>query len=149
MRRNSLCLTLALPLALIAASTTASLAHDGVKDPKVKERMQIMKQIKAATGVLGSMAKHPASHDADEARAARSDLIRLSKKVAPSFTTRAMDPKSEARPAIWDNWDDFAARALALTAAAEALDPTSPQGVATGMAGIGGACGGCHKPYRD
>ena len=147
MPRHSLCLTLALPLALIAA--TASLAHDGVKDPKVKERMQIMNQIKAATGVLGSMAKHPASHDADDARAARSDLIRLSKKVAPSFTTRAMDPKSEARPAIWDNWDDFAARALALTTAAEALDPTSPQGVAAGMAGIGGACGGCHKPYRD
>lgn len=137
------------PLTLILClAATGALAHDKVKDPQVKARMALMEEIKQATGVLGNMAKQPATYDQAAASAARDSLISLSARIAPAFEPRATDPVSEANPAIWDNWDDFTTLADDLTRAAKALDPTSAEGVSTGMRGIGGACGGCHQPYR-
>ncbi|WP_407494413.1 c-type cytochrome [Pseudooceanicola sp. MF1-13] len=136
---------LAFALAIIG---TGAIAHANVKDPQVKARMQLMEQIKDATGVLGNMAKQPSTYNQATAAAAKADLIAASTKVTAAFQTPATDPASEASPKIWENWADFTAKANGLTSAAQALDASSAQGVAAGMAGIGGACGACHKPYR-
>ncbi|WP_375174407.1 c-type cytochrome [Pseudooceanicola sp.] len=136
---------LTLILCLIA---TGAIAHDKAKDPSVKARMQMMKEIKQATGVLGNMAKQPATYSKTEAEAARAALVSLSGKIPAAFQDQATDPASEASPKVWQNWADFTAKATALKSAAQALDAGSASGVATGMRQIGGACGACHKPYR-
>lgn len=133
---------------IFALCATAAVAHAGVKDPIVKARMDLMGQIKDATGVLGGMAKNPGNYDAAKAAKARADLIDYSAKVSAAFETQADDPKSEASDMIWTKWDDFTAKADALTAAATALDPSSIDGVRAGMGGIGQSCGGCHKSYK-
>ena len=57
-----------------------------------------------------------------------------------------------ARPEIWLNKADFAAKAAAMTAAATALADAAQANDKAAAAGAYGAlgktCGGCHDPYR-
>lgn len=133
---------------LLAFTASAAIAHANVSNPSVKARMDMMDQIKDATGVLGNMAKQPGTYDAAAAEAAKTALVTLSGQIPAAFEDKATDPESEAAPAIWDNWDDFVAKSNALNSAAAAMDTGSADGIAAGMQAIGGACGGCHKPYR-
>ncbi|WP_161594648.1 c-type cytochrome [Marimonas lutisalis] len=127
---------------------TAVLAHSGVKNPAVKARMDLMGEIKDATGVLGGMAKGEIAFDPARAAAAREALIEQAGRIPPAFEARETDPKSEARDEIWTDWDGFIARARAMEDAAAALNAGSLDGVRAGMGALGQSCGGCHKPYR-
>lgn len=133
---------------LILGLTGGALAHSGVKSAAVKARMALMGQIKEATGTLGGMAKGAIAHDAAKAAAARAALIEHAGAIGPAFRAQESDPKSEARPEIWSDWDGFTTRAAAMEAAARALDTGSLAGIRDGMAGLGASCGGCHKAYR-
>ena len=68
--------------------------------------------------------------------------------MAAKFMTQASDPASKASPDIWTNWDDFVAKANALSTAATALDVTSMETLQAGMAAVGGACKDCHTKYK-
>lgn len=136
---------LTLILSLVA---TGAIAHDAVKDPQVQARMQMMKEIRQATATLGAMVKQPDTYSEAKADTARTALIDLADAIPAAFEDPATDPVSEADPAIWQNWDDFTAKADALGAAARSLDVTSEEGLAAGLREIGGTCGGCHRPYR-
>jgi cytochrome c556 len=131
-----------------AAIAGAAWAHEGVKDPNVKARMELMGQVKANIGVLGAMAKGEAAFDSGKAEAAKAGLIANAKAIPAAFETEATDPKSEALPAIWENWDDFMSKAAAMEAAVGSVDVSTLESVQGGMRTIGGSCGGCHKVYR-
>ena len=53
-----------------------------------------------------------------------------------------------AAPEIWTNWDDFLVKSEAFTAAVQAIDTSSPDGLGTGLAAIGASCKSCHRIYR-
>ncbi|WP_299922877.1 cytochrome c [uncultured Pelagimonas sp.] len=127
---------------------TAALAHGGVKNQAVMERMTLMTDIKEAMAVLGNMAKGKTPHDAAQAEKARNALAKHAAQIPELFETPASDPKSEARPDIWLDWPDFMAKAGAMEEAAKALDPTNLEALRAGMGALGGSCSGCHKPYR-
>jgi cytochrome c556 len=131
---------------ILAAS--AALAHSGVKDPNVMARMKLMGEVKANMGVLGGMAKGKMAFDADKAAMAKAGLIANAQAIPAAFEVKVMDPKSEALPAIWENWEDFASKAGAMEAAVGALDVSSAEGIQGGLRSVGGSCGGCHKSYR-
>ncbi|EAQ03721.1 cytochrome c' [Pseudooceanicola batsensis HTCC2597] len=133
---------------ILCLTASAALAHQGVQDPQVMARMSLMEEIKQATGILGGMARQPGSHSPEQAEAARNRLIALSGDIPDAFRDPADDPKSESRREIWDDWEDFTARASALEDAARQLDPASAEGVQRGLQEIGAACRGCHRPYR-
>ncbi|MEC8196907.1 MAG: cytochrome c, partial [Pseudomonadota bacterium] len=61
----------------------------------------------------------------------------------------ATDAKTEALPAIWDNWADFSAKSDDLTVAAKALDFKDRAALASTLGGVGLACKACHKDYRE
>lgn len=136
-------------------STTAALVMIGaaihahsVENPAVQKRMGVMKEIKGAMGVLGGMAKGAVAFDATAANAAQTTLIEQSGMVAAVFEANETDPKSEALPSIWENWDTFVEMADDLTFAAEGLDATSLDGIRGGLGNIGASCGACHKKFR-
>ena len=60
--------TLTLATMAVALSATLATAHDGVKDPIVKARMEGMKEIGSNMGVLGDMAKGKRAFDANDLR---------------------------------------------------------------------------------
>ena len=126
----------------------AAIPAHSVENPVVQKRMDLMKEIKSAIGVLGGMAKGTIAFDVVAATAAQTTLIEQSELVATTFEANETDPKSEALPSIWENWDTFVEMADDLTFAAEGLDVTSLDGVRGGLGNIGASCGACHKKFR-
>ena len=136
-------------IALVAMVLSGAAIHaHSVENPVVQKRMEVMKEIKRAIGVLGGMAKGKIAFDVVAATAAQTTLIEQSELVATTFEANETDPKSEALPSIWENWDTFVEMAEDLTFAAEGLDVTSLDGVRGGLGNIGASCGACHKKFR-
>ena len=125
-----------------------AVAKEGVQDPTVKARMDLMGTIGMNTKILGDMATDKTAFDAAAAQAAKEALMAASADIGAKFEPQATDPVAEAKPEVWTNWDDFVAKAGALTAAATALDATSLDTIKAGMGAIGGSCRDCHSTYR-
>ena len=138
----------AIPFVAAVMAASVALAHSGVKDPTVMARMMGMEAIAAASKTLGDMARGRADFDATKAEAARTDLIRHAGEISTLFEVPATDPKSEALPAIWEDFADFTAKGDMLRAAAEALDTSSAASIGAGMRDIGTTCRSCHSAYR-
>ena len=127
----------------------AAFAKDGVKDPTVKARMELMGTIAANTKVLGDMAGGKAPFEAAAAATAKANIAAAAAQIPAKFEPQATDPVSEAKPDIWTNWADFVAKSEALLVQAEALDTTSLESVQAGIGGIGGTCKACHSVYQN
>lgn len=123
-------------------------AKDGVQDPTVKARQELMGVIGMNTKILGDMAGGKTGYDAAAAEGAKAALIAASAEIAAKFEPQATDPMSDAKPEIWTSWDDFVKNAGVLNAAATAIDVASVETIGAGMGGIGGACKDCHTTFR-
>lgn len=132
---------------LIAASGVA-LAKEGVQDPTVKARMDMMGSNGQNTKILSDMAGDKAAFDADAAAAAKAALMANAADIPAKFEAEADDPVSEARPDIWMNWESFTAKAKDLENAAAALDVATLDSLKAGMGAIGGACKSCHTDFK-
>ncbi|WP_029009113.1 c-type cytochrome [Azospirillum halopraeferens] len=59
---------------------------------------------------------------------------------------------TDARPAVWTNFDDFTARAKAFETAAKALEDAAAAGdkaaVGKQFAAVGASCKACHQDYK-
>lgn len=131
----------------IIALSTAAYAADAT-DPDVKARQAVMKEFGGAMQVIGGMAQGKMAFDAEKAGMAKAAMLEAAPKIPAVFETPATDPESEALPAIWENYDDFTARAMTVNTAIEELDTASLDGLRAGMGALGGACGACHKLYK-
>ena len=139
-----------IPLFVALFAASAALAHSGVSNPAVKARMHAMMQIADNTKILGAMAKGEAAFDADPARAAAAAIAAHAASVPTLFMAEEHDPKSEALPAIWQDFDTFGQRSEALTlAAAEAAGTIETEAdLKPALARIGGTCKSCHQDFR-
>ena len=128
----------------------ASVAYaEGTRtDPNSIARGTLMAAQGAAMKVLGGMAGGEMAYDAAAAEAAKAALVAASGSIAAVFEPNTTDAASEAKAEVWTNWDDFAAKAKVLNAAAMALDASSAESIGAGMGAIGGACKDCHTTYR-
>ena len=117
-------------------------------DPNSIARGTLMAAQGAAMKVLGGMAGGEMAYDAAAAEAAKAALMATSISIPVVFQPNYTDAASEAKPDVWTNWDDFAAKAKVLNAAAMALDVSSAESIGAGMGAIGGACKDCHTTYR-
>lgn len=137
-----------LPL-FLAATLTASmaLAHGGVQNPAVMARMEAMKGIGDSMKVLGGMVKGDAAFDTATAQAALDRIKGHAAQVPALFKAPEVDPKSEALPAIWDNWADFESKARAMGGAADATI-TDPASLTPTVSALAGSCKACHRDYR-
>lgn len=136
--------TIAAGLILIAGAAIASEAAD----PNVKARQEVMETLGKNMKILGDIAGGKAAYDAAAAEAAKAAIIAAASEASAKFEPQATDPKSEAKPEIWSNWDDFLAKDKALVDAATAWDVSSPETIGAGMGAVGGACKACHTAYR-
>lgn len=135
-------------IATIILTAGMAIAKEGVEDPTVKARQDLMGEIAKNTKVLGDMAGGKADFDASAAEAAKAALAVAATEVAVRFEQQADDPMSEATPAIWEKWDEFVEDADKLKVGAEAIDVSSLEGIQAGMGAIGGTCKDCHTDFR-
>lgn len=140
---------------ILVFSATGTLAHQGVKDPVVMARMNAMSEIADNMKTLGDMAKGTTSFDAKTAQAAASGISTLAVRTPALFKDPAMDPKSEALPAIWSDFADFQIKSDKLVRVARDLAETLSGPAETGpaeldraMRALGETCKACHQDYR-
>lgn len=136
---------------LVAAALLAgtALAQNARTEPNAVARGEIMFAFGGAMKTLGGMAGGEMAFDGAAAQAAKDALVAAVAAAPEAFTTQGeTDPASKAKPEIWANWDDFAAKVAAMSAGVDALDVTSAETIGAGMGAIGGACKDCHMAYR-
>lgn len=124
-----------------------ALAHGGVQNPAAMTRMEAMSQIGDGMKLMGGMMKGELAYGTAKAQAALDKIEAASQQLPARFEAPANDPKSEALPAIWDNWADFEAKAQAPTLVAGG-EITGKEGLRPTLGALGGACKDCHRDYR-
>lgn len=136
---------------VLVLSATAAVAHTGVKNAAVKARMDGMSAIADNVKVLGTMAKGQIAFDAMTAQAAARAIAAHSAASVALFTPRETDPKTEARPEIWENFADFTDKAQALDTLASDLAASmqTVKDVQAAMVPLGASCKACHSLYRE
>ncbi len=134
--------------AILSAGNAA--AHNGVQNAAVKARMDAMSGTVADMKILGLMAKGTTPFDADVARAATT-ITSHAAATPELFEAEESDPKSEAKPAIWANFDDFSSKAEELEAVALGLSTSiaSFDDLGPAMPNLGTTCKSCHAVYRQ
>ena len=135
---------------LAAFAATAGLAHQGVQNPIVLARMEGMSTMAEDVEVIGNMARGIAPLDAAAANAALSGIADEATRIVDLFELPEMDPRSEARPLIWDNYADFGNRAMELELAAAQLTGSieDRESLTRALRRVGALCSGCHEDYR-
>lgn len=116
-------------------------------DP-VETRMELMKTVGAQTKILGTAAR--GDFDPEAVSAAATALHEAAQAIPAAFEPNETRADSEALPAIWDNYEDFTTKAMALeTAATTAMAATDVASLGAAMGEVGEACKACHSDYRE
>ncbi|MEM9433812.1 MAG: cytochrome c [Pseudomonadota bacterium] len=143
--------TLFLFLSISGVIASTALAHQGVKDPQVMARMHTMKAIGEAVKVLGDMAKGVRAFDIVASQEALDDIARHARETPALFAPEADDPKSEARPEIWQNFEDFTRKSKELESISVSLRASfsGSADLRPALMRIGENCKSCHAIYRE
>ena len=131
--------------------SSVAFAHSGVKDKNVKERMIVMKEMAGNTKIIGKMVKGKTSFDANQVKLALERLSALSLETPKVFTINATDPKSEAMPNIWDEFDEFTklSKDLAETSIVLANSVATIEDLRPALKKVSSGCKACHSRYRE
>lgn len=144
---------------LCALLATAASAEEGPTPEQqaamaTENRQAVFKLLGVNIGPIVGMARG-APFDAAVAQRNATRMATLATMIPEMFAamdTRAFTVETEALPVIWENPDDFAAKAAALQEAATVFAATAAGGdqAATlgGLRNLGGTCGNCHDSYR-
>lgn len=131
---------------------TAALADT---DPAVEARQSQFKLFAHNLAVLGPMVQGQMEYDAEAAQTAADNLFHLTRhdqgRMWPEGTDTASIDGTRALPDIWEDFDSFVDRFVALQGAAESLQGVAGDGLdalrpAVGQ--LGAACGACHDDFR-
>ncbi len=134
-------------IAILAAP--AALSHSGVKDPQVMARMQLMSLVAADMKILGGMAKGSIGFDLERVQARAASLEQHAVETLRLFEPRANDPKSEAKPEVWEDWEGFSTKANEMQQAAKQLGViTAEDDFDVAFRAVGQTCTACHQTYR-
>ena len=111
----------------------------------------VMKEMAGNTKIIGQMLKGKTSFDANQVKLALERLSALSLETPKVFTINATDPKSEAMPNIWDEFDEFTklSKDLAETSIVLANSVENPEDLRPALKRISSGCKACHSRYRE
>lgn len=121
----------------------------------VEQRRDHMKTIGKSMGLSVKMVRGAIPYDAAKAAEAMRAMSTASEqfvKLFPEGTDLTQKPKSEAKPEIWKNMQDFVAKSNELKTASASAAAAAAQGkgaFGAAFGAVGKTCGGCHKLYRQ
>ncbi len=136
---------------IIAGLALTAIGFSAFANETHEAREDAMKKAGGAIGVIAKMTKGEVAFDQDALKVALTNLVEVGNTFPDHFGPGTENADSEALPAIWENMDDFKARAAKLASDAEmqlTQLPTDQAGMAAVMGAIGPNCGGCHEKYR-
>jgi cytochrome c556 len=145
------------PLLIIAtgaALVATSVAAQDFTGP-IKARQGQFWTMALNLSVLGDMAKGERDYDAAAAQAAADSLAGVAMLDQSRFWVEGSDnfelATTRAKPSIWENPDDFAAKWGAFQDGAATMQAAAGQGLDEmrgAMGAVGGTCKACHEAHR-
>lgn len=144
---NSLCKAVILASALSVASVASAVAGP------VEDRQELMKSVVESVKIAVPMAKGETPFDAAAAAAAMQTINEVPDKFVKLFPAGSdKHEKTEAAPKIWQDMNDFMAKAAALKAASATTKAAASQGQDAFKVAVFDsllkACKECHDAYR-
>ena len=141
----------ALVLSAVSLSSTTIWAHGGASGI-VKERMDLMSDMKKSMKSLSSMFKGEIQYDASAVRNAAKALEKnAGEEMTKLFPEGSVHGPSEAKMNIWQDWqrfqqmsDDLKVYSRALSEAADRYNPGNAKPAAANMMGMGSMMGSGH-----
>jgi cytochrome c556 len=137
-------------MALAAIIAGAATTADVVASDFAGAREHTMKEIGKSMRKLGDIVKGNTAYNADDVKAALGVVARNAAEFPKYFPAGSENDSDAALPAIWQNFDDFKAKAANVSDSADAaikvadsLDSFKP---AFGKLAAG--CKSCHDSYR-
>jgi cytochrome c556 len=133
-------------LLLVAA---ASWAQDD--EAVIGYRQKVMEAQGANMGAIGDILKFNLPYQKDISGHAQA-LGVSARMIAAAFEKPVSAGKTDAKPEIWKNWDEFKADADKLAEASDELAKvaagTDMNAIMAQVKKVGGACGKCHESFR-
>ena len=144
-------LTLKISLMVIIFSSTLLLAHTGVKNEYVMKRMNLMKAMAENSKIIGQMLKKKIPFDLEQAKNSLIEISNLSKSTPSVFEKMAMDPKSESKIIIWEEFDNFRdlSNNLADNTLSAAENLSGFEDLKPVLMTTASGCKECHTRYRE
>ena len=146
-------------VAMLAATVAATGAANAGKHGKgmqaaIDFRTANMTIYKWYMGPMGMMVKGKRDWDAALFQKSAEGLAQATRiDLLPGFPEGSLDEDSEALPEIWEKWSEFTEKFEDLQREAAKLAEVAKGGDMAAMKAqfkeTGGACGGCHKPFRE
>ena len=132
-------------------TVSAALAHSGVKDKDVMARMKLMSSMADNMKVIGMMLKQKIPFEQEIAVNAIKEISRLATETPDTFKKNSTDPKSEAKPNIWAEFDNFTEISLKLATDANSLAASfqSFENLKPALGQLSKSCKTCHTSYRE
>ena len=142
-------LTLAFVMASLGTSTI--LAHSGVLNEDVAARMTLMSNMGRNMGVLGKMLKKKTPFDQGNAVEAIKNIEQLAVETPSVFEKRVLDPKSEAKELIWEEFEAFTEISSGLAISAKQLSSSmkSFDDLRPALINLSQSCKECHSRFRE
>lgn len=142
-------------LVLVAAMLLGigiAFVHAQEDEQVIVYRQRLMKGHGASMGSIGDIMKYKlpvgTAHVAMHAKA----LTEYAGMIPEAFEKKSPMGLTDAKPEVWDDWDDFVMKANTLQEAAGKLATAAESGemaqVMPALKGVGDACRGCHNVYR-
>ena len=139
----------AIALCILSSLAVVAQAHEGAEGV-IKERMDRFKENKESMKAIKANLGGDASIIAKEALAIQA----WANQMTDFFPEGSTQSPSEALPAIWENFEDFKARAAANANAAGDLAGLARSGadasaLINGFKALGKTCKNCHNDYKE
>ena len=136
-------------IALIAAAPLATLAHEGATGV-VKERMDHMtamgKELKSVGQKIASNRNLASISDS------AAKIKTMSREIPRMFPPGSLSPPTDAKPVIWEKWNQFEEHVSDLGQKLDALAAVAPSGdpkqVSDKFKAVDRSCSACHDDFR-
>lgn len=121
-------------------------------DAVIQYRQKVMAGHGNNISSIGDIMKNKLSHASTQITLHAKILAEYSGLIEGAFEKNLSTGATDAKPEIWENWDDFLAKAKALGEAATKLSEVAQDGdmraIMTQVQAVGDTCRGCHDSYR-
>ena len=149
--RNLVVFVLSLAFVMAPVATSDMLAHSGVLNKDVAARMTLMSNMGRNMGVLGKMLKKKTPFDQVKATEAINNIEQLAVETPVVFEKRVLDPKSEAKELIWEEFETFTKISNSLATSAKQLSSSmkSFDDLRPALITLSQSCKECHSRFRE
>lgn len=121
------------------------------KDPTISYRQKVMQSIGANIGAISDVLKYMLPHEKNIEVHAR-QINHAASLVPSAFEENVSEGLTDAKPEIWDNWEEFEEYAGDLESASAKLAEVAAGGdtaaIGEQVKKVGDACKQCHDEFR-